>query len=58
MDRTAIVIAHRLSTIRNCDRIIVIDNGKIAEEGTHNELIKNNGLYQSLVEQEFNYSTD
>ncbi len=47
--RTAIVIAHRLSTVRDRDRIIVIDQGKIVEEGTHNELLENNGLYNKLV---------
>lgn len=47
--RTAIVIAHRLSTIQKMDRILVMDNGKIVEEGTHKELLKkNNGIYASL----------
>jgi ATP-binding cassette subfamily B protein len=47
--RTAIVIAHRLSTIQKMDRIIVLDNGKIAEEGTHAELVKKKtGLYARL----------
>jgi ATP-binding cassette subfamily B protein len=46
--RTTIVIAHRLSTIQKMDRIIVLDNGKIAEEGTHKELVKAGGTYASL----------
>ncbi len=46
---TRIVIAHRLSTIRECDRIIVLDNGKIIEEGTYDELIENNGFFAELV---------
>lgn len=46
--RTAIVIAHRLSTIQKMDRIIVMDKGKIAEEGTHKELIRQNGIYAQL----------
>ena len=46
--RTAIVIAHRLSTIQRMDRIIVMDNGQIAEEGTHKELIKRKGIYANL----------
>jgi ABC-type multidrug transport system fused ATPase/permease subunit len=47
--RTSIVIAHRLSTIRKADRILVIDNGRIAEEGTHDELILiENGIYRNL----------
>lgn len=48
--RTTIVIAHRLSTIRNADSIVVMAKGKIVEQGTHNELIKAHGVYQSLVQ--------
>jgi len=44
---TVIIIAHRLSTIKNCDRIYIMDNGKIIESGTHNELIKNSERYKS-----------
>ena len=47
-DRTSIVIAHRLSTIAKLDRIIVLDNGKIVEDGTHTELINQNGTYATL----------
>ena len=43
--RTVLVIAHRLSTIRNADEIIVIEDGKIAERGTHDSLLKQNGVY-------------
>jgi ABC-type bacteriocin/lantibiotic exporter with double-glycine peptidase domain len=49
---TRIVIAHRLSTIKNCDRILVLDNGKIAEDGTYEELIAKNGLFARLVERQ------
>lgn len=49
-DRTTLVIAHRLSTVRSADRIIVLDDGKVAEEGTHQELIRLGGLYKQLVE--------
>ena len=47
-DRTALIIAHRLSTIRYADNIIVIDNGNIAETGSHEELVLKNGLYKRL----------
>ena len=46
---TRIVIAHRLSTIKRCDRILVIDNGKIAEDGKYDDLIAKNGLFAELV---------
>ena len=49
---TRIVIAHRLSTIRHCDRIIVLNKGKIEENGTYEELIKNNGFFAELVERQ------
>ena len=46
--RTVIAIAHRLKTIKKADRIIVLDNGQIKEEGTHDELIRQEGLYSHL----------
>ena len=46
--RTSFVIAHRLSTIRNADLILVVDNGNIIEQGTHEELLRKNGTYQIL----------
>ncbi|NTW25339.1 MAG: ATP-binding cassette domain-containing protein [Lentimicrobium sp.] len=52
--RTSIVIAHRLSTIRQADQILVLDHGRIVEQGTHLELLKSeNGLYRSLSELQF-----
>ena len=48
--RTSLVIAHRLNTIRHADRIIVLDSGKIVEEGTHQRLLDKNGLYTKLYE--------
>ena len=48
--RTSVVIAHRLSTIQNADKIIVIDEGRIAEQGTHTELIARGGIYAKLIE--------
>ena len=46
------LIAPRLSTIRNCDRILVLDQGKIIEEGTYEELIENKGFFCELVEKQ------
>jgi ABC-type multidrug transport system fused ATPase/permease subunit len=52
--RTSVVIAHRLSTVRNADKIIVLNDGMIVEQGTHNELISNgSGLYKTLTELQF-----
>ena len=52
MKCTRIVIAHRLSTIKNCDRILVLDGGRIAEDGTYEELISRGGLFAELVERQ------
>lgn len=51
--RTTIVVAHRLSTVKNADRIVVINNEGIVEEGTHEELIKRDGMYASLYKYQF-----
>ena len=48
-DRTTLVIAHRLSTIINADQIIVLDDGKIVESGTHEELLSKNGVYKKCA---------
>jgi ATP-binding cassette, subfamily B, multidrug efflux pump len=52
-DRTSFVIAHRLSTIRNADLILVMDNGDIVEQGTHEQLLEANGFYASLYRSQF-----
>jgi len=52
--RTSFIIAHRLSTIRDADRIVVVDQGKIVEEGRHEELVAHEGLYRHLYDQQTN----
>ena len=51
--RTTFVIAHRLSTIRNADRILVVDDGRITQQGTHDELMRSGGTYRDLYERQF-----
>ncbi|MNO00714.1 Lipid A export ATP-binding/permease protein MsbA [compost metagenome] len=51
--RTTLVIAHRLSTILAADRILVMEEGRLAEEGTHQELLERNGLYARLFRTQF-----
>jgi ATP-binding cassette subfamily B multidrug efflux pump len=52
-DRTSFVIAHRLSTIRDADLILVMDGGRIVEQGTHDELLAAGGAYRTLYEAQF-----
>ncbi|KKL61786.1 hypothetical protein LCGC14_2191860, partial [marine sediment metagenome] len=49
-NRTSIVIAHRLSTIQNANKIVVLQQGEIVEQGSHTELLAKNGVYKKLVE--------
>jgi len=53
-DRTTLCIAHRLSTIQHADLIVVMEQGRIVETGTHQELLERGGLYQRLHELQFN----
>ena len=48
--RTTLIIAHRLSTVANADEVIVLDNGRVLERGTHQELLQSQGAYKKLVE--------
>lgn len=53
-DATAIIVAHRLSTIKNCDNIIVLDGGKIAEQGSFDELLEKEGMFYNLIRNQLN----
>jgi ABC-type multidrug transport system fused ATPase/permease subunit len=56
-NRTSFVIAHRLSTIRNAHKIVVIDKGTVAEQGSHEQLMANNGLYRKLNDMQFEFGS-
>ena len=53
--RTVVVIAHRLSTVRDADQIIVLEQGRIIEQGTHSDLIARNGSYFQLVKNQLEF---
>lgn len=56
--RTSFIIAHRLSTIRGCDRIVVLDHGRIVEQGSHDELMRLGGEYFKLIEAQYRFLED
>ena len=49
-EKTILMIAHRLKTVRNADQIFVVDKGRIAQRGTHDDLVKQNGIYRRFVD--------
>jgi len=55
--KTVIIVAHRLSTVKNADNIVVLDNGKIVEQGTHEQLLQTHGHYYSLVQSQLEYNS-
>ena len=57
-DRTCFVIAHRLSTIRDADTIVVMEKGRIVEQGMHNELLEAKGAYYRLYQSQFSGALD
>ena len=56
-ERTTLVIAHRLATVLKADRILVMDQGRIVEEGTHASLVRQGGLYAKLARLQFDYDS-
>ncbi len=54
-DRTTLVIAHRLSTVVDCDRVVVLEDGRVVQEGAHDDLINVSGVYRDLCEEQFGY---
>jgi ATP-binding cassette subfamily B protein len=54
--RTSFIVAHRLSTIREADKILVMKDGNIIEQGTHEELLAENGFYRELYESQFSHA--